>query len=273
LWAEKKSAAPSSDRARGRARRRRTPAPGRTSRGIPPAIDLPPRAAAAFCENAAELLLDRGPAPFGIVFPRMMCTALPYGQNGECVKDAWMTFGGAPQLPHALRFGGSEAERALLARISNGAGSFGTRVMATKSTMSPFRIRRQGLPPSRCAAWCWRNEASGPSVARLVELVAGPEIAAEVQVRDGEQVVRPLRERSHSLPHLPRRIWIRPLPGEGLEQAPCRRVRSLFRRRDSLVPAGPHALDAAVDHDIVLERQESSPPTYPRAAPRRATST
>src|SRR2546428_7754611 len=74
---------------------------------------------------------------------------------------------------------------------------------------------------------------------RLVELVAGPEIAAEVQVRDGEQVVRPLRERSHSLPHPPQTHLDSPPPLErALSKPHAAGVRSLFRRRDKSCTGG-----------------------------------
>ncbi len=117
-------------------------------------VDFPARRAAPFGQDAPEFLLDGRPAPFGIMVPTDDVNRIsPVDKTGECVKNRRVSLGRAPQLPHALRLRGSEAKRAFLREISKGAGAVGTRVMATKSTMSPFRIKRQGLPSSRWVAW------------------------------------------------------------------------------------------------------------------------
>src|SRR5207248_9711034 len=159
------------------------------------AVDLPPRTAAALGEDLAQLFLDGGPPPFGIVVPTDDANRIaPMDKMGERVKDRWMTFGGAPQLPDALRLRRSEAQGPfltgdfegyrLLRHQRDGNEVDDVAVQNQMPRLGALAVRRmvQKERGQRSVRWT-----------RSVKLVAGAKIAAEVEVGDGQQVVRPLR--------------------------------------------------------------------------------
>src|SRR5206468_4114186 len=78
-------------------------------------VDFPTGGAAALRQDPAELLLDGGPAPLGIMVPTDDVNRIsPVEKSGERVKDRRMAVGRALQLPHALGLRGGQPQRALL---------------------------------------------------------------------------------------------------------------------------------------------------------------
>src|SRR5207302_4733473 len=123
-------------------------------------------------------------------------------QAEDGIRDFHVTGVQTCALPISLRLGGSEPERALLARNLERNRLLG--YQGDRDEVHDVAVQDQAPGLAALALFRMMQEERGERAVgrpRLVELVAGAEIAAQVQVRYGEQVVRSLRERPHPLPH------------------------------------------------------------------------